>query len=226
MSEENTGTNPEIQFPIIEKSTVLKYLKIAALFFILPAWIVIFINETAVLWKTFSWFQQDIAFWNNKKYLILTIIIALIPIIYLVWFYYLAIKKTIIQLNEDFFQNWNIELGKVLAIGLIDLEAKRKTKAAKLEIGLILVFLNKKISKLPKVLAWVARKLIDRIPLVEFINSFNTEDLENENKENLAFSITNRFNELLDQGIDNIVPGWTKYIIPINLALLVWFFKL
>ena len=71
---------------------------------------------------------------------------------------------------------------------------------------------------LPKALKWVVRKLMDNIPLVEFVNSFEYKDLKAQDKEKLANSITKKFNEFTVDYIHSLVPKWFILLIPIMLS--------
>jgi len=167
--------------------------------------------------------NEEVAFLSIKEYLIPTILIFLFPIVYLIWFYYLVIKKILIQLNLDFFKNWNQEIGRLMATRLMDLEANRKIQSAALDFGSIIHFLNRKLSELPKVLSWIGKKIIDKIPLLELANSFESHDLQNQDNARLASTISTKLDKLVDELLASIVPSWTKFIIPINLIGLVWY---
>lgn len=207
------------------KESFFQYAKIIGLSFILPIWISIIINGGAILGKIASWFNQDIQFWTINEYLYKTGLILMIPAVYVFWFYYLAIKKILLQLHEDFFKHWNIEIGNLAAESLLDMKTKGKDHKTKFDLDVILMYLNRKLSELPNILEWIGRKLINKIPFVQFANSYDVKDLDNNNKEGLAKNITDKINEFTIDLIDSIVPGWTKFIIPINLILLFWYLR-
>lgn len=206
------------------KTSFFKYLKIVTLSFFVPLLVVIALNEGLVLSKIISWLRSSIEFWTIKEYYSLTVLIIITPLIYLYWFYYLLIKNTLLALHEDFFKHWNIEIGNLVATSLIQLNSSSKKERFNIEI--VVIYLNKKLSKLPKLLEWVARKLLDQIPFVEFINSYDAKDLENKDKEKIANSITNKINEFEINLIKSLVPNWLKFIIPINIILLIFYANL
>jgi len=208
---------PEIKEDILP--SLFKYVRIFALTFVLPLWIAFIVNEVAVFWKIVNWFNLDIEFWTIKKYYAPTIIMTLAPIIYIVWFYYLVIKKLLLQLHEDFFKKVNVELGNLMADKVIQFNMNKESQEMSFDIESIVIFINEKLSKLPGILEWVARKLIDQIPLVEFANLYSTKNIGIEDKDKIANNITQKIDKIQIDIIEAIVPGWTKFIIPINIRL-------
>ena len=204
-----------------------KYLKIIALTLVLPMWIVLFVNGGVTLWKMLTWMQSDIPFWTIKEYAGLTIIISIIiPIVYLMWFYYLTVKRTLLHLYEDLLVDWNKEIGKFCAKYLIELEYGEEGNKSKFDIAVLLSYINRKLDYLPKILQWVLRKLMDQIPFVEFVNSFDYEDLKAKNEEKLSNSIADKISAFELDVINAIVPKWFFLLIPINLILLFTYIKL
>lgn len=207
-------------------SKLYKYIKIIAVSFILPIWIVVFINGIAILWKILNWIKLDIKFWSIKAYSSFTLLLLIIPIIYLIWFYHLTIKRTLLQVYRDLLLDWNVEIGKLCANYLIELETNGKDSKNKFDIAVILTYINKKLDYLPKLLQWVIRNLIDQIPFAAFINSFNYKDLTLKNEAKISNSITEKINEFELDYIHSIVPKWFVLLIPINLLLLFFYWKL
>jgi len=102
------------------KSSSFEYVKILVFNFILPFWLCTAINQGSVLWKIFSWFSQNIEFWKMPQYMSATTAIMMVfPASYLIWFYYLTVKKLLLQLYYDLFQYWNIEIGNDMAESII-----------------------------------------------------------------------------------------------------------
>lgn len=228
MVEENQKTEDIIQKKIDEiGSNFLEYIKVIALSFIIPMWIVIFLNGIATLWKMMSWSQLDVKFWTNETYSSLTLILLIvIPIGYLIWFYHLTIKRTLLKIHDDLLIDWNREIGNLCAKSLIELENKNKENKKKFDVNIILIYINKKLNRLPKVIQWVTRKLIDKIPFIELINSFDYNDLKAENEDKLSKSITNKINDFELDYIDMLVPKWGVFIIPLNIILLISYMRL
>lgn len=205
------------------KVSFTAWMKILVLTLIVPMWIVIMINEGAVLWKIVSWFQLNIEFWNIKKYLFLTIAIAAIPLVYLYWFYCRVVIKTLKLLHENFLTHLNKVLGKMIAKSILHPEGHNKQEKIVAEV---LNYLNRQISKLPGFLAWAARKLIDQIPFLDFVNSYTIEDFNNQDEEKIGIGIAEKIDKLMLTVIDELMPGWTKYILPVNVILLFLYFSL
>lgn len=223
MIKENNNTEPEQKIDKLFSST-FPYIKILVLSFMLPMWIAVVVNGIVTLGKMLSWVSSDIAFWSNKTYLITTILLIIVfPIAYLLWFYYLTIKKTLSKLHIDLLADWNIEIGNVAANYLLETVGEKKSQ---MSIESILIYINEKLSRLPKLIAWIARKLIDQIPLVEFVNAFDYNDLKPENKTKIANSITSKINDFELDFIDNIVPGWCIFLIPLNILLIGFYLTL
>ena len=208
------------------KVVAIKYIKIVALSFLLPLSFCVLINEATVLWKIFSWYKLDIAFWNIPKYYSSTILILLIPIVYLIWFYYVLLEKILLQLHNDFFQYWNIEIGNLIAKSMIDLNSKNMERENPFDLDVVIMYLNRKLSKLPKLLEWAARKVMDQIPIMEFVNAYDVKDLDNMDVERLSYDITDKINRFELDLIGSIKPGWTMFIIPVNVILLFIYIKL
>ncbi len=208
------------------KVSVIRYLKIIALSLLFPMWISIVINEGAVLLKIVTWINQEVAFLSIREYVYWSTLIALIPLAYLAWFYFLTIKKILLQLHEDFFKTWYKELGKLLADSLIETKKNGESSKKDFNIDLIIMYVNKKLSKLPGFLEWIARKILDQIPYVELLNLYDVEELEKNNRNNLADSISNKLDEMTISKINAIIPFWTKLIIPINILFLLWYMNI
>lgn len=204
----------------------LAYLKILALSFLLPMWVVLVVNGSVTLWKMITWLQSDIKFWSIKSYAGMTVLLLLIPIAYFIWFYYLSIKKTLLQFHKDILLNWNREFGEFCANYLMALQDGKKDTTNQFDVAVLLKYINKKLDYLPKALKWAVRKLIDNIPLVEFVNSFEYKDLKAQDKEKLANGITKKLNEFTVDYIHSLVPKWFILLIPINILLLISYIKL
>jgi len=205
------------------KVSFFKYFKIIALSFFLPLFFLLIINEVAVLSKVVYWLNKDIDFWGNKKKLYFTISIALFPVVHLVRCYFLLIRNIWSQLHKDYFAHWFEELADRLVASLY--ERYSKGKESKPEIGTddVIIYINKKVSKLPKFLAWVARKLLDQIPYLEYVHSLEDKDLEEGNHKSVAKGLSERLNEFAEDRIDGIMPSWTIIIIPINILLVIYY---
>jgi len=219
--------NNNVQNDVVQ-TQLIKYIKIVAFSLFLPLWIVAMINEGAVIAKIFSWYKTDIEFWTIKKYYLTTIVIALIPIVYLIWFYHLTIKKALANLHHDFIQDFNFDIGKTIATSLIKwkgegIDIKNKTD---LPVGVFLNYLNEKLDGFPRPIQWLARKLFDQMPVFDLVNTYNLNDLNENSKTDIAERIAEKFNAYELEIIDSLVPGWTKFVIPLNLILLFFYFKL
>ncbi len=199
----------------------LNYAKIVAFSLIFPLMIAILVNEGIVLSKMFSWYSQDIEFWTMKNLMAKSLIVFLFPLVYLVWFYHLTLKKTLVRLHKDFIQYLNIDLGHIMAESFIKM--KEEGSNGKFNVDAVIMYINEKLSKLPKVLEWIARKIVDQIPIVEFVNSYDVKDLENNDNESLANSFTSKINEFELDLINSMVPGWTMLIIPANIIVILWY---
>ena len=204
----------------------MKYFKIFGFSFIIPMWIVAFVNGGAVLGKLATWYNQEFVFWEDQQSWSMTLILLIgFPIVYLVWCYYVTIKKILLQAFHDFFKHWHKEAGVKISQSLI-LQYQQKQGAFQWDPDAFFMWLNNKISKLPKWLQWITKKIFDQIPLLEFVNAYDAKDLKNGNEENLATGIENKLNEFVLGLIDDIVPLWTKFIIPVNILLLIFYFKM
>ena len=208
------------------KVSFFKYAKIIGLTFIIPLWIVIFINEGIVLWKIINWINLDIEFWTINKFYYWTMLIILIPVVYLFWFYYLTVKRVLLRLHEDLFKKWNLEIGELIANSLIKLNTSNERLMNEFNVDIILMYLNKELSRLPKFIEWIARKVVDKIPFLQFVNSYDVNDLENENKEKLSKSITSKINKFELEFINSLVPNWTYFVIPINMIIIYLYVKI
>ena len=80
--------------------------------------------------------------------------------------------------------------------------------------------------RLPKLLQWVIRKLFNKIPFIELVNSFDYADLESKNEEKISNSIAEKLDELEMNFIDELIPAWTVLIIPLNIFLLISYLNL
>lgn len=145
------------------------------------------------------------------------------PLVHLTRFYYLTVQKVLLKLHEQFFSFWNIEVGELMADLLIELNNKGEEFKSKFDIDVIIIALNKKLSKLPKVLEWLGRKLIDSIPIMSIVNAFDPKDLDESNKEKLSNSIADKINELELDAINSFVPFWVKFFIPLNIIILLYY---
>jgi len=214
------------------KVSTFKYLTIIGLSFFLPLFILFIVNEVAVLVKLGYWVKEDIDFWNSNKKLYLTIAIAIFPVVHFFRCYFLTIRNIWLQLHKDYFEHWFSQLANKLVDSLFDKYNKKKESGGEIENDDILIYINEMVSKLPKFLAWVARKLLDQIPYLEIVNSFDTKDLEElsddkdleeEKRDSIAKAISEKLNEFAEDTIDGIMPSWTVIIIPINILLVIYY---
>ena len=146
MKEEHQTTMDLIQDRIEEiRSKFFEYIKVIALYFIAPIWIVIFINGAVLIWKILSWI--DSKFWTTGYLLFLiSILFIVMPVLYLIWFYHLALKKVLIKIYNDLLIDWNKEIGSFCAKNLIELEGKEKDRRKKFDLEVVLIYINKKIA--------------------------------------------------------------------------------
>lgn len=218
-----------ITFPNLEiswddaKLSIIQWIKVIAFSFVIPMGIVVFINEAAVLWKIISWFQLKIEFWNIRKFWIFTLVVGAIPLVYSVWFYFITLTKLMRLMQEHYFKKIDIEIGKLFARFLMESSSQ---KDLKLSIEKVVLYLNRQLSKLPGILEWVARKLFDKIPFLNMANWYDVSDLDSKNQAKIAEDVAKKLDELTHAAIDEITPGWMKFIIPVNLILLYFYWSL
>jgi len=208
------------------KSYFLKYFKIIAFNFIAPLWIVIIINEGIAVWKIFLWLQADVIFYQINSYFTETILVFFVPLIYLYWFFHLTIKKILLAIHNDLFRKWNHELAKILGKYLIKRYINKEGVSNKVDLEGIIMWMNQKIASLPKWLQWVTKRLFDQIPILEFVNSYNFSDLENLDEEKISTNVETKINEMQLSIIEEVVPWWMIFIIPINILLLLHYIRL
>ncbi len=209
--------------PVIDTQYLLHYFKIFASSFILPIWVATGVNYFAFTLKFFELYNRDILFWNDKIMTTLFVAVFLIPIFYGVWFYYLTGQKILRQLNRDVFLPLMREFSNQIAQTLI---ASTATPGGKPDFQKVIEWVNNKISQLPSMLSRLARNLIKKIPLLEVAAAYDPEDLREKRVSNIADSINDRFKELTISAIDEMVPGYYKFLIPINLLLLFALYKI
>jgi len=224
MSENPSEFKNKVDFQEVQKF-VFSYIKIIGFSFIFPIWIATFINEGTAIWKIFTWAKNDIMFWEIKPYFTWTLIIFLMPLIYILWFYYLTVKKVLTKAYHDFFKKWTTELSQYFAQLTIQQYAINKEGKGKVNLDRIVMWTNEKISSLPKWLQWITRRLFDQIPYAELINAYDFKDLEEGNEEKIASDINKKLEEIQLEIIDSIVPWWTKFIIPVNILLLIFYIQ-
>jgi hypothetical protein len=208
------------------KSYFLKYFKIIALNFIAPLWIAMIINEGIAVWKIFSWFQSQIIFWENKSYLTETLLVFFVPIIYIYWFLHLTMKKIMLGMQHDFFRKWNHELSKLIGKYLIKRYINKEGISNIADLDGIVMWMNQKIGSLPKWLQWVTKRLFDQIPILEFVNSYKFSDLEKLDEEQISTNVETKINEMQLSIIEDVIPWWMIFIIPINILLLLHYIRL
>lgn len=208
------------------KSYFLKYFKIIAINFIAPLWIAMIINEGIAVWKIFSWYQSEIIFWENKSYLNETLLVFFVPIIYIYWFLHLTMKKIMLGVQHDFFQKWNYELSKLIGQYLIKRFINKEGISNIADLNGIVMWMNQKTASLPKWLQWVTKRLFDQIPILEFVNSYSFSDLENLDEEKISTNVEIKINEIQLSIIENVIPWWMIFIIPINILLLLHYIRL
>ena len=220
MSKNQSEFENKVDFQEVQKF-VFSYIKIIGFSFIFPIWIATFLNEGIALWKIITWAQNDIMFWKVKPHFSFTLIIFLVPLVYIYWFYLLTVKKVLTKAYHDFFKKWTTELSNHFAKLTIQQYAINKEGKGRINLDRILMWTNEKISRLPKWLQWITKRLFNQIPLVELVNAYDFKDLEEGNEEKIATTINKKIEEMQLSMIDSIVPWWTKFIIPINILLLI-----
>lgn len=208
------------------KAYFFKYFKIIAFNFIAPLWVAMIVNEGVAVWKIFSWYQSDIIFWENKPYFTETLLVFFVPIIYIYWFFHLTIKKILLATYHDIFKQWNHEIGKIIGQHLMERYVNKKGVSSITDIDGIVMWINQKISSLPKWLQWITKKLFDQLPILEIVNSYNFSDLENLDKDKISTNVETKINEIELSIIEKIIPWWMIFIIPINILLLLHYIRL
>jgi len=205
------------------KVSLFKYFKIIALSFFLPLFIALIVNEVAAVSKIAYWVKQDINFRDSFKKHFLTLLITFFPFAHFYKHYLLLIKKILIQLYEDSFEKLFEELSDRLVHSLFKKNKEGKKSDHKIDVDDTLLYINKVVSKLPKFLAWIAKKLLEKIPYLEFISSYEQKDLKEEKRKFIAKEISEKINESAKEIIDSIFPGWTIFVIPVNILLLIYY---
>lgn len=202
------------------------YVKIIFFYFVLPMGLCILINEGSVLLKLIQWWQQDFAFWTDTKSLLPTIILILSPLVYAYWLYHKTIQEELFQIHEDFLVKLFKEVSDVASTKILDWYANRKTVEDKFNIEEIWLWINTKISRLPKVLNWLVKKVINQIPIVDIVLSYDTKHLDTGNHAAISANIEEKINAVALEIIENIVPEQCKYILRANILLLMGYFAL
>jgi len=222
MSEVQSKLSSEIKLLEV-KQFIWSYIKIIGFSFIFPVWVATFFNEGIALWKIISWAQSDIMFWKIKPYFTFTLIVFFIPLVYLIWFYYLTIRKVLRKAHKEFLREWTRELSNYIAKLTIQQYAINKEGERKIDLDRIFLWMNEKISLLPKWLQWVTKRLFDQLPLLELVNAYDFKDLIEGNEEKIASDINQKIDKVQQSIIDSIVPRWTLFIIPLNILLLIFY---
>lgn len=217
----NDQNNLDIDF-----NYFFRYLGIIMLNFIVPLWVATIINEGVAIWKIFNWYQMDVLFWEDRSNYLPTLLIFFVPIIYIYWFFHLAVKKVLLALHHDVLKKWNYEMSKLLGQILINRFNQNKGINDIFDLDGIIIWINQKIATLPKWLQWITKKLFDQIPYLELINSFDYSDLENLDEQELVSSIEAKINEIQLSLINDSVPFWMNFIIPVNILLLLYYINL
>ncbi|MEM6966965.1 MAG: hypothetical protein AAF573_19540, partial [Bacteroidota bacterium] len=158
------------------KEYTIGYFIIIGLSFIFPLMMATAINEGVAFVKIIWWFQNDILFYEVKQYLILSLIVFFLPIIYLWWLANLTIKKILLRVHKDFFVEWNKELSELIADYCINSSQKLQDGELTDFMDKILFWMNDKLSKFPKWLRWISKKLFEQIPYVNIVNAIIFHD--------------------------------------------------
>ncbi len=206
-----------------ENVSFLQWFKIIAFSFVIPMGIVILVNELAVLWKIIYWFQANIEFWTIRRYRAFSLIIVAIPFVYSIWLYYVTATKLLRLMHEQFFKKITVEIGKLFAKILMESASQQDLK---LSIERVITYLNRQLSKLPGILEWVARKLFDKIPFIKMANWYNVNDIDGENQAKIAVDVANKLDDIIDTAIDDVTPWWIKFILPMNVIVLYFYWSL
>lgn len=203
-----------------------KYFKIIGIYFILPFWLVLAINEIPVIVKIFSWLQNDIYFWYVERYLFVSLLLGIaIPFFYAIWFFYKTIQKVSLAFHKDVLVEWNKELADKITDILLQSYAKGNHNPKTLNFDEILLWISHKLSRLPKWIQWICRKLLNQIPFVELVNSYDFKDLEEKNKPAISENIEAKINAFQFEIIESLVPWQFMFLIPFNILLLYTYYK-
>lgn len=196
--------------------------------FIFPIWISSGINLGAVLLKIFHCFSEDLPFWEDKELLIVLTVLSLFPIYYIFWFYYLTLQRIWRKLYESVLLNWNREIANNLSSQLINwydkYDQQKKGDAAMVNTGEImdqlLRWINEKVENWPRVISWATKKLLKKIPFLDLIMEYHQGEMAYGDHPQLVDKISKRLNTLIAGAIEEMVPKWTYFVIPVNLILL------
>ncbi len=196
--------------------------------FIFPIWISSGINLGAVLLKIFQCFSQDLPFWEDKKLLFVLFLLALFPIYYIIWFYHLTLQRILRKLYQSVLVNWNREIANTFSTHLIDwydqYDQQKEGDAAMINTSEImdqlLTWINEKVESWPRVISWATKKLLKQIPFLEIILEYHEGEMTYGDHPQLVDKISSKLNTLMESAIEEMLPSWTYYVIPVNLILL------
>ncbi len=201
---------------------VVSYLiRTAITTFFIPLFFIILINIGILIFKLFQWLNSDALNWTNQ-HTFLVVAFIIIPFVYLFWFYKLTLKKSIQRVYETVFKNHvNKIFGQEMSKRLINPLLDKKESARDFND-----WFEAQFNRLPKMVSWVARKAIQNIPIVNIFAGYKNEELIEENENNIATSIQEKLNGLFELIIEEIVPNWTKFIVIVNIILIVLMFRI
>lgn len=208
---------------------VLQALLIGMINFIFPLWVATGINWGALLVKVFEWFSLDIVFWEKEAFLGLIILIMLAPLVYILWFYFLTVKKLCLRFYQTILQPILREIANFISQLIVDWydghpEGLKEDNVLFL-VEKVLNWIDTKVENWPYIPRWVAKKILAQIPFVDLIMEYHDASFTAEDHQRLSAGLFQRMNKIAEAAIEEIIPPEVKWIIPVNLFLLftLWF---
>ena len=181
------------------------------------------INWGIAIFKALGWFEAEIDFWNISQYSWPLILVLIAPIGWAIFGYYYAIRRGMIVFYESVLKHWNKQWARSIAAQLWGFFQKNKGDAIvqdNLAGGLDLM--SREFQRLPKLIVWVAKKIIGKLPLLHLITDMDNPDFRKADQIVIQDQVETKLNEFAEECIGNALPKALYLVFVVNLIVLIW----
>ena len=181
------------------------------------------INWGIAIIKAFGWYQAEIDFWADNPYRWPLILILIMPVGWAIFGYYFAVRRAMIVFYDSVLKQWNKQWARSIAAQLWRFFQKNKdTAISKDDFAGGLDLMSQAFMQLPKLIIWVAKKILNKMPLLHLIMDMDNPEFRKSDQIVIQDRVENKLNEFAEECISNALPRSLYLIFVANVFVIIW----
>ena len=181
------------------------------------------INWGIAIFKALHWFEAEIDFWNVSPYRWPLILVLVMPVGWGIFGYYYAVRRAMIVFYESVMKQWNRQWARTISAKLWRFFRNHKDEAlSQKKLGGDLDLMSRQFRQLPKLIVWIAKKIIRQIPMDRLISDMDKSEFRQADQIVLQERLEQRLNDYAQKTIKQALPGAHYLVFVINAIVIIW----